>query len=257
VTGEARTYDGQYTMAQWWALAEDKERECLPVFAQLIRKGDLVFDIGANVGRKAWIFRQLGARVIAVDPLYAWKAKYVPEFYWKLGQDRDIVTEPYAVTDRPEVEISINRFMPYISSIDKPWMTESAHGAADQPYYRPTSLEKRAVKGITLDALIKVYGYPRFIKVDVEGHEDTAIRTLSHPVYALNMEFHHDWIPHAAIAHLNGLAAYEWNYVLNNTGVFVLPAWRDSGTVLAYMAEHLTVSGDDSWGDLYARRADD
>ena len=37
-------------------------------YSPFIKKNDLCFDIGANVGRKTDIFLKLGARVIAVEP---------------------------------------------------------------------------------------------------------------------------------------------------------------------------------------------
>src|SRR4051794_3343627 len=37
-------------------------------FSQFVRRGDLVFDIGANVGERSRIFLDLGARVVAVEP---------------------------------------------------------------------------------------------------------------------------------------------------------------------------------------------
>jgi len=38
------------------------------LYAQFIRPGDLVFDVGAHVGDRVASFRRLGARVIAVEP---------------------------------------------------------------------------------------------------------------------------------------------------------------------------------------------
>src|ERR1700676_2108581 len=42
---------------------------CMKAFyAQFFQRGDLVFDIGANVGEYAEVFASLGARVVAVEP---------------------------------------------------------------------------------------------------------------------------------------------------------------------------------------------
>ena len=37
-------------------------------YGQFIQNGDLCFDIGANVGARAKIFRRLGAKVICLEP---------------------------------------------------------------------------------------------------------------------------------------------------------------------------------------------
>jgi predicted RNA methylase len=37
-------------------------------YSQFVSSGDLVFDVGANVGNRSKIFSRLGARVIAFEP---------------------------------------------------------------------------------------------------------------------------------------------------------------------------------------------
>ena len=180
----------------------------------------------------------------------------MPEFYWKWGKHKDVTVVDRAITPERQVEISINQFMPYVSSIDRAWMTESAHAPKHkQPYYMPTSLVKRKVQGITLDGLINIYGIPAFIKCDVEGFENQAIATLTYPVKALNMEFHRDWIPEAAMAHMDSLGQYEWSYCLDNQGEFAAP-WLPRIDLLQYMKGHLTEAGQGSWGDVYGRLVD-
>ena len=257
IKGKPTTYRGTHDMAGWWAWSEEFEAGALGTYAQLINEGDLVFDIGSNCGRKVWIMRQLGARVVAVDPLYTWGPEFVPEFYWRWGKDKDVMPVARAVTAERQIEIAINRFMPYVSSIDRAWMTESAHGIKDknQPYYRETSLVRRQVQGITLDGLIGIYGLPRFMKVDVEGHENAVLATLTTPVPALNMEFHRDWIPSPAMEHLDDMGPYEWTYALDNTGKFAAP-WMSREELLAWLPKHLTDTGKGSWGDIYGRLLD-
>src|SRR5262245_48030625 len=45
-------------------------------YPQWVKPGDLVFDIGANIGNRTRVFASMGARVIAVEPL--------PQCYWAL-----------------------------------------------------------------------------------------------------------------------------------------------------------------------------
>jgi len=254
--GRATTYRGQHDMAEWWQWSMQVEEESLPLYQEFIRPGDLVFDIGANRGRKVYCFLKLGARVVAVEPLFAFGNEFVPEFYWKWGKDKRVMQVDRAVTSERTVEISINRFMPYVSSIDREWMTESAHAPKNgQPYYREGSIVKRQVRGITIDGLIGIYGMPKFVKVDVEGHENQAIATLSMPVPALNMEFHRDWIPLGAIKHMDGLGSYEWNYALDHRGEFV-GKWGTREQLLAELGSSLTKEGAGSWGDIYGRLVD-
>ena len=137
-----------------------------------------------------------------------------------------------------------------MSSGSSVWMRKSAH----KKYYQRKNTDPRWVKTTTLDALIEEYGMPVFVKVDVEGAENSVLRTLSRPVPALSMEFHEDWIPKLAMGKLAGLADYEWNYALNQTGSYVLPEWGTIKAMRAYMRTHLARFGPLSWGDIYCRR---
>lgn len=244
-------------MAEWWQWSMEVEDSSLPTFRPFIHPGDLVFDIGANRGRKTYLFRKLGARVVAVDPLFTFGNEFVPEFFWKWRKDKAVIPVARAITTEREVEISINKFMPYVSSIDKRWMTVSAHGTKhpEQPYYNPNAIIKRKVQGITLDGLINIYGIPRFMKVDVEGFENQAIATLTTPVPALNMEFHQDWIPAQAMEHMDALGPYLWNYALDNQGAFA-GEWTGRASLLATLGRKLTKEGKGSWGDIYGRLVD-
>ena len=38
------------------------------LYRRFVKRGDLVFDIGAHVGDRVAAFRRLGARVVAVEP---------------------------------------------------------------------------------------------------------------------------------------------------------------------------------------------
>jgi len=242
-------------MALWWEWAEEASAELfLSLWGQFLKPGDLAFDIGGNAGRMTWAMRHLGARVVFVEPLLAFGPEFVPEFWYRFGRDRGVVQVPKAVTGLPEVELSVNQFMPEYSSVDTSWMIESSHSPKHgQSYYNPSSLIRRTVPGVTLDTLITVYGMPQFMKVDVEGHENTAIGTLHQAVPALNMEFHRDWIPAKAMQHLDSLGRYEWNYCLDGGGVLVLPEWVSRGELVAHLDAHLTATGPGSWGDIYGR----
>jgi len=250
---KARTHTGKHEMGEWWSLSAEAEKPTVPAYRPFIHAGDLVFDIGANRGQKTMIFRMLGAKVIAVEPLARWGDEFVPELIWRFGDDPDVIVVAKAVAPgREPVTLRIQKNMVYLSSMDRRWMTESAHNK----FYPDAACIERAVGAVTLDGLIGIYGVPQFIKIDVEGAENTVAATLSHAVNGLDMEYHEDWIPERAMAHIDGLGDYQWNYTLNNMGRFVAPEWMDSGRLLAWMRPRLKKRGPQSWGDLYARRID-
>ena len=46
----------------------EREQSQLAFYSQFIKKGDLVFDVGANVGSRSKLFLNLGAKVVAFEP---------------------------------------------------------------------------------------------------------------------------------------------------------------------------------------------
>ena len=62
------------------------------LYGGFVRRGDLVFDVGAHVGDRVASFRRLGARVVAVEPQPA-MAKVLKLFY---GRDADVAIEAVA-----------------------------------------------------------------------------------------------------------------------------------------------------------------
>ena len=55
-------------------------------YSQFIKKGNLCFDIGANVGNRAEVFLEIGAKVIAVEP----QSKCVKVLNEKFGNNENI-----------------------------------------------------------------------------------------------------------------------------------------------------------------------
>lgn len=250
-----RTYDDKFTMAEWWRrmTAAQAGRRKRTLLAQFVSDGELVFDVGANRGAMTLTFRQLGAQVIAVEPLFAAAPHLVREFAWKFGEDGEVIPVASAIADEKKTVIfSVQKNLPYLSSCDVPWMTKSAHARM----YNSTSCRRVPVKTTTLDALIEKYGEPAFVKIDVEGYEGVAIRGLSRPVKALSFEFHQDWL-HDAVevcAHLDILyPRYEYNYALDFRGMLVLDEWVDRSQLIAHLKHTLTKKGRGSWGDVYVR----
>jgi FkbM family methyltransferase len=220
--GELRTYNGKHTISEWWKLAEQaqKARSKISLFQDLIKRDDLVFDIGANRGMMTMVFRWLGAKIVAVEPLAAIAPLWV------------------------------HNNLPYLSSGDQNWRKKSAH----KVFYADKNSTKKTVEAVTLDQLIGEFGQPTFIKIDVEGAENQVVKTLTHPVDALSLEFHQDWIPLEGLDHLLALDTYVFNWARNFGGEWVLSEWVGKMQLLDSFEKQLDESGPKSWGDLYAKR---
>src|SRR5581483_3597065 len=152
-------------------------------YRRFVKRGDLVFDIGAHVGDRVGSFRRLGARVVAAEPQYA-LATTLTLIY---GRDRGVTIERVAVgRSEGTVELRINTANPTVSTASDDFIRSSqgAPGWQGQKWNRTVT-----VPMTTLDALIARHGKPTFIKIDVEGFEAEALAGLTAPVPALSFEF--------------------------------------------------------------------
>ena len=153
------------------------------LYARFVRRGDLVFDIGAHVGDRVGSFRRLGARVVAVEPQPA-MVKVLKLFY---GPGAEVAIETQAVgRNVGTTSMMINVDNPTVSSASLDFIdaAREAPGWEKQRWTRSVS-----VPVTTLDELIDKHGVPAFIKIDVEGFEAEVLAGLTHAVNALSFEF--------------------------------------------------------------------
>jgi len=151
------------------------------LYSGLVRRGDLVFDIGAHVGDRVASFHRLGARVVAVEPQRA-MVRVLKLFYGR----RVAVEEAAVGRSAGSTSMMINADNPTVSTLS-PAFVCAARGASGWETQRWTRSAEVAVT--TLDALIRKHGAPAFIKLDVEGLEAEALAGLTRAVKALSFEF--------------------------------------------------------------------
>lgn len=152
-------------------------------YGAFVKRGDLVFDVGAHVGDRVGSFRRIGARVVAVEPQHA-LATTLKLIY---GRDDRVAIEKVAIgRSEGEIELKINTANPTVSTVSEDFI-KSSQGA---PGWHGQRWNKTVrVPMTTLDALIARHGMPSFIKIDVEGFEAQALMGLSKPPAALSFEF--------------------------------------------------------------------
>ena len=133
----------------------------------------LIFDIGANVGKGAnsYSVKYPEAKIILVeanqDLCSGMKLKY--------ERNKNFEILNYAVSHTNDIDLSfyISEGYPEISTASKDWIENS----------RFTNLyswnKEVKVKTITIDELVKRYGSPDLIKVDVENYEYEVFQGLT------------------------------------------------------------------------------
>lgn len=182
------------------------------LYSRYCRPGDLVFDIGANVGQRTGWFLELGCRVVAVEPQ--------PE---QLAFCDATATKVLAAVgaENGRQRFYVCTSSSYLSTLELEYV-EQVHA---QPGIAGNVYSPSECDVVTMDTLIERYGVPAFAKIDVEGGEVGVLAGLSQPLRALSFECHYfaPWKADLCIARLAELGVYEYAYSPLET--FELEAW--------------------------------
>ena len=219
--------------------------EELRFYSQFIDERELCFDVGANIGDKCDLFLGLGAKVIAVEP---------QESCWRVlnrrFRDNDVIVEAVALADKEEVRMLFVDRSSTLSTMSKTWIKSMKDSGRFSSHKWNGKL---SVRTTSLDMLIAKYGKPAFCKIDVEGFEFDVLRGLSQPIRIISLEFVPERIENSldCIDYLAKLGNAEFNYCLNDSNSFALPAWVDCEsikTILNKMDKSI-----ENYGDIYVR----
>ena len=179
----------------YWAftdrqLLDDRTKEVefykktLPGF----KKGDLIFDVGANEGYKTDIFLRLGARVVAVEPDDANQEILRQKFLRHRLAPKPVNIDGRAVSENVAVKsMWIDAPGSAENTLDQRWVETLRNDSKRFGHVLNFACQKQ-VETTTLADLISTYGAPFFIKIDVEGHELSVLRGMKGAVPYLSFE---------------------------------------------------------------------
>jgi FkbM family methyltransferase len=174
-----------------WILARKRQLDFYRCLLPELRPGDLIFDIGANVGFKTDLFLRLGARVVAIEPDETNQSILRERFKgFRLAQ-KPLVIVGKAVSDKSTVETMwIDGPGSAVNTLSHKWATTLKANKTRQTYDHCglDFARKKTVETTTVDQMMSAYGVPIFIKIDVEGYELNVIRGLQRPVPYLSFE---------------------------------------------------------------------
>ncbi len=211
-------------------------RRQLAVDRRFVFRGDLVFDVGANVGERTASFVKIGARVVAVEPQPG-----LAEVLRERFPQAEVTIEQVALgAEAGSASMAICSAAPTISTLNP-----AAWRRGRFSDYSFDRVEQVTVR--TLDELIAEHGAPAYCKIDVEGFEHEVLRGLSSPIRVVSFEWTAEVLELAeeAVALLKALdPGVEFNLSVGGAPALALGKWGGADAVL----RHARGAGPEGWG---------
>ncbi len=209
-------------------------------YARFLGPGDLAIDGGAHLGTRTRAFLALGARVVAVEP----HPLFARILRWRFREERRVfVLEAALAGGEGRLHLHRSATAPTVSTADP--------GFRDFMRRRGVRFGPGSeVPALGLDALLRRFGIPAFVKLDLEGMEAEVLEGLSQPLRALSFEHlpGREEATCRCLRHLARLGRYRYGFVIGERSRFALEDVA-AAELTARLAELRRA------GDVYAWRA--
>lgn len=170
---------GDATAKQWYEPEKDPVLlELSFIRDQMLSSSDLVFDVGSHHGLHTVVMARHCAQVVAIEPNP--HNVTILKRNKKINGLRNVVIRQVAVGDSP----------------DKVTLVQDS-GEGGVLLENKNNLSSITVDLVTLDHLAEEYGFPQFLKIDVEGFEDRVLKGAQKIMQhrpKMMIEVHVDWV---------------------------------------------------------------
>jgi FkbM family methyltransferase len=209
---------------------------------KLINRGDLYFDIGAHLGEKSKPFIEKKIRTIMVEPLPAC-VKSLKKLYCKNSIVK-IIPKGLGSKNTKKI-LSINKQMPTTSTFAKHWKSGR--------FSNLTWSGKTQIQITTLDNLIKKFGNPQYIKIDVEGYELNVLKGLTKKSGIISFEITSEFFSDAikCLNYLKKLSYNSFTFSIGEQKKF-FSDWSDYKTIINLIKKEIK-KDKLFWADIYCK----
>lgn len=227
----------------YWLKEKLAKRKTFRIYSGLVLPGDLVFDVGANIGTMTKMFLKLGAKVVCVEP----NPSCIEILKKRFGSNRNVTIVGKGVCEKEgKLDFFICEKANEVSTFSKRWK---------KGRYSYLQWDKRiTVPVTTLNGLIKMYGTPKFCKMDVEGYELNVLKGLKSAIPYISFEFHKEFLGEAKKCAdiLSRIGKTKFNFFDHERQELNPRGWLDQRELFSRL-ESNTDKG--LRGDIYAKMA--
>jgi FkbM family methyltransferase len=221
-----------------------KRRAFTSFYSQFVNRGDLCFDIGANIGNRTEIFLKIGARVVSIEPVE--KTFQILKNKFENQKNATLLQIGIgSIKGTMEINISnISEVCTYSELFIEQYKNQENF---DIKWDRIQSTEIK-----TLDQLIADYGIPSFCKIDVEGYELEVLNGLSQPIPMISFEYNAK-LKNLALDCITKLSEHKsltFNFSPYETMDFYLPSWKNQSEFYQFISE---LPESIKTGDIYVK----
>lgn len=202
---------------------DQQQQDLKDFYSTILKPGDLVFDIGANVGNYTKVFIELGCMVVSVEP----QEHCVQQLKNKYGTMCTIIQAACGAKHGDKATILQCNTDP-CTSLSVDWIQSMCKVMPNWMIWVPTS----EVNIISLDEMIKIFGIPKYIKIDVEGYEYEVIKGLTTPIDIVSFEYNKVFIApvYNTLEYIFKLGQYKYNYMIGDTTTGIIKLHLEKNT---------------------------
>src|SRR5688572_23504531 len=140
----------KFDKIQYQRLEKGFQTKRLDFYKKILNTGDLVFDVGANVGNRVKVFLDLGCKVIAVEP----QQECINELRKRFGNSITIVDKGLGESSGEKTLYLTD--VSTIASVSEEWIDSVKQGRFSQHNWD----KEVKIDLTTLDALVTEFGVP-------------------------------------------------------------------------------------------------
>lgn len=222
-----------------------KKKRAKKFYSEFIKEGDLCFDVGAHLGDRSAVWLRLGATVVSIEPQPRFSDYLANKFEGNVRFHNENIA--VGATNTTAI-LHISNLFPTLSTLASEKWRDKINKATPLTITYDETVEIRV---LTLDDLIKMYGKPTFIKIDVEGYESEVLKGLSHPIDYISFEvlsYNSDLMEECLLI-LTKLGYSKFNFSMRETFKMSFDRWVKGEIIKTFLnGMSKTYSG-----DIYAK----